>query len=474
MHPKRRVVITGLGVCSSIGIGIERFWNSLLKPVSGISATPDEFSFLPCRVAGIIGSEECMSAKEQTQHRVAASNTSIDWRSLSRAAAFGIVAACEALTQAGWKQDGLKHSPNTRSGIHFGVGMEGIQEIVDTSEAINSKKYKGIGPHALTRSLANMPAGAISRLWQLRGPCMAGNTACATGLHSIGDAYRMIQYGEADLMVAGGCEATVNPWAIAAFSRIRALTTRFNETPVEASRPFDALRDGFAMSEGAACMVLQVWPPTADMASHFQPNSPPIAEIIGFGRSADAHNLVAPDPIGDGALRSMQAALQDAQLDSLDQIDHINCHATSTPLGDTIELAAICRLLASHNASHDRPNPIIVNSIKGHTGHLLGAAGAIESVYTALAVNRNIAVSNCNLHSPISASELERVLSANSESANSKEALDAFEKRVRLPKHKEPSVPLRNSSITCRRVALTNSFGFGGTNGTLVIAEWKE
>ncbi|CAL8080654.1 unnamed protein product [Calicophoron daubneyi] len=485
MSGGRRVVITGLGVCTSLGIGLKSFWTNILCCASGISSTPVDFSFLPCQIAGIIKNESSQNAMRETQEQLSAYGIKVDWRFLSRAAHFGIIAANEALLQAGWKPrlKKLRHSSNLdtvdlRAGVHFGVGMDGINEIVNTSQAILNHRYNGIGPHVLTRTLANMPAGVISRIWGLSGPCMANNTACATGLHSIGDAYRAIQYGEADLMLAGGCEASIFPWAMAAYSRIRAVTSKFNDAPTTASRPFDKLRDGFVMSEGAGAVVLQAWPPPPELAEYCG-DVKPIAEIIGYGRTGDAHNLVAPEPSGDGAFRSMRAALLDAGIASLNEVGHVNCHATSTPLGDAIELAAISRLLTTYG---DQPSnrdldPLVINSIKGHLGHTLGAAGAIEVIYSALSVRDGLIAANCNLNDPITPDEVGHLLSEHTDEnsdVNPKVCAEALGNHTILPKHNKLGVPwpgrLRNGS----RVVLTNSFGFGGTNGTLILADWKQ
>ncbi|CAH8547164.1 unnamed protein product [Dicrocoelium dendriticum] len=391
MSAARRVVVTGLGVCSPIGLSVERFWKNLLEGVSGISSTPDDFAFLPSRVCGSISEDQLNALMEETKSYLDEHQCSVDWRTLSRGSALAICAAKQALTQAGWKPSFDSHSRyvGNRAGVHFGVGMEGVNEVAQTSGAINARRYKGIGPYALTRSLGNMPAGAISRLWGLRGPCLSVNAACATGLHSIGDAYRM----------------------------------------------------------------------------------------------SDAYTLVSPDPTGDGAYRSMRAALLDAKISTIDQVDHINCHATSTPLGDAIELAAVSRLMVDFSEQHraDTRPPIVVNSIKGHLGHLLGGAGAVESVYSVLSVNRGMMAGNLNLHQPIGSTEVEKVLTCNERHAGTPERtnlnkyLDALERQVVLPRHGTLAIPYTDRTVSHEcRVVLSNSFGFGGTNGSLVFAEWIE
>ncbi|THD18689.1 3-oxoacyl-[acyl-carrier-protein] synthase [Fasciola hepatica] len=293
MHQSRRVVVTGIGVCTPIGLTVETFWRNLLNGVSGLSVAPDIFHFLPSKVVGLIKETNLEWVKTETERYLEGSGSGlIDWKHFSRASLWAVLAAKQALLQAGFHPSSHKNPIGNRAGVHFGSGMDGILEIMNTASGISGGIYKAIGPHALTRSLANMPAGIISRLWGMRGPCMAGNTACATGLHAIGDAFRLIQHGEADLVVAGGCEAPINPWAVAAFSRIRALSTRFNDQPTLASRPFDVQRNGFVISEGAGAMVLQAWPPPDDLAAYCRADGcapTPIAEIIGYGRSGTNH-----------------------------------------------------------------------------------------------------------------------------------------------------------------------------------------
>ncbi|CAH8549071.1 unnamed protein product [Dicrocoelium dendriticum] len=487
MSSARRVVVTGLGVCSPIGLSVERFWQGLLNGVTGITHTSEEFSFLPSRVAGIIPENELSVAMAETQSYLNEHQSHVDWRNLSRANAFAICAAKQALIQAGWKpcSDPRLRAASTRAGVHIGVCIEGVHDIIQTGADACALQYKDISPYTVTRILKNMPAGTVSRLWGLRGPCLSLSTACTTGLHSIGDAYRIIQNGEADFMLAGACEASVEPWVMGAFCRIRGLCSTFNDNPTEASRPFDELHAGFVISEGAGAVVLQAWPPPPEIAAVCEHVSTPIAEVIGFGRSADAYSLVSPEPTGDGAYRSMQAALMDAKLDSLDQLDHINCHATSTPLGDTIELAAVSRLLLDYTGKRraDTLSPIVINSIKGHLGHLLGGAGAVESIYTALAVNRGLIAGNRNLHNPIGFSQIESIFKGKEDkgqvapqvAANASQYVKVLERQTVLPRHDVTNVHFPDqTSSDKRRIALTNSFGFGGTNGSLVFAEWKD
>ncbi|TNN12803.1 3-oxoacyl-[acyl-carrier-protein] synthase [Schistosoma japonicum] len=362
-----------------------------------------------------------------------------------------------------------------RAGVYFGVGMDGPIEVMNTSSGILTKTYSTIGPHALTRTLGNIPAGIISRIWGLRGPCMTVNTACAAGLHCIGEAYRMIQNNEADLVVAGACESPLNAWTIAAFCRLRALCTQCNDTPEQASRPFDSLRKGFVLSEGAAAVVLQAWPPPTDfLLQSFEELPKPIAEIIGFGRSGDAYHLVAPDSTGSGALRSMLNAFNDSKLTDLNEIGHINCHATSTTVGDLVELSAIAQMFGECFTSQNH-SPIVINSIKGHLGHCLAAAGAVETVYAALSVNRSLICGNLNLHNPISDYELMEHLKSNPKYVSSiffiEKCMDLFKNYAVLPKHNEMQVTWPSNR---RRIAMVNSFGFGGTNGTLLISEWTD
>ncbi|CAH8517864.1 unnamed protein product [Schistosoma turkestanicum] len=414
--------------------------------------------------------EKQKSFVESEVYRTCGVDISSDWRSVSRASALGIIATNEAFKQVKWKVNS-----GYRAGICFGVGLDGPNEVMNTSSGILAKKYSTIGPHALTRTLGNIPSGILSRIWGLRGPCMTVNTACAAGLHCIGEGFRMIQNNEADLVVAGACESPLNAWTIAAFSRLRALCTQFNDTPEQASRPFDSLRKGFVLSEGAAAVVLQAWPPPNDfLVESFEETPKPIAEIIGFGRSGDAHHLVAPDTTGNGALRSMLNAFKDSKLESLNQVGHINCHATSTPVGDLTELSAIAQMFGEYFTSQDN-TPIVINSIKGHLGHCLAAAGAIETVYAALSVNQNRICGNLNLHNPISVYELMEVLKSNSKSSSSasftEKCIDLFKNHVVLPRHDEVQIAWPNSNP---HIVMVNSFGFGGTNGTLLISEWTD
>ncbi|CAH8586509.1 unnamed protein product [Schistosoma rodhaini] len=469
----RRVAITGLGVCTPLGFSVSELWANLLQGSCGISKTLDEFSFLPSHVFGSIDDrklEEQKSLVESEVYKSCVLDISNDWRSVSRASALGIIATCEAFKQVKWKANS-----GYRAGVCFGVGLDGPNEVMNTSSGILSKKYSTIGPHALTRILGNMPAGIISRIWGLRGPCMTVNTACASGLHCIGEGFRMIQNNEADLVVTGACESPLNAWIIAAFCRLRALCTQFNDTPEKASRPFDSLRKGFVLSEGAATVVLQAWPPPDSfLVESFIETPKPIAEVIGFGRSGDAHHLVAPDATGNGALRSMLNAFKDSKLEHFSQIGHINCHATSTPVGDLTELSAIAQIFGEYFTPQYH-TPVVINSIKGHLGHCLAAAGAIETVYSALSVNQNRICGNLNLHNPISIYELMEVLKSNSSSSTNisfnEKCIDLFKNYAVLPRHDEIQVAWPDSH---RRIVMTNSFGFGGTNGTLLISEWTD
>ncbi|CAH8571668.1 unnamed protein product [Schistosoma margrebowiei] len=469
----RRVAITGLGVCTPLGFSASELWANLLKGSCGISKTLDEFSFLPSQVFGSIDNQKLEERKSFVESEVYKSyglDISNDWRSVSRASTLGIIATYEAFKQVRWKANS-----GYRAGVCFGVGLDGPNEVMNTSSGILAKKYSIIGPHALTRTLGNIPAAIISRIWGLRGPCMTVNTACAAGLHCIGEGFRMIQNNEADLVVTGACESPLNAWVIAAFCRLRALCTQFNDNPEKASRPFDSLRKGFVLSEGAATVVLQAWPPPDSfLMESFTETPKPIAEVIGFGRSGDAHHLVAPDTTGNGVLRSMLNAFRDSKLKHFNQIGHINCHATSTPVGDLTELSAIAQMFGEYfNPQYH--TSVVINSIKGHLGHCLAAAGAIETVYAALSVNQNRICGNLNLHNPISISELLEVLNSNSSSSTSissnEKCIDLFKNYAVLPRHDQTQVTWPDSH---RRIVMTNSSGFGGTNGTLLISEWTD
>ncbi|EUB63820.1 3-oxoacyl-[acyl-carrier-protein] synthase, mitochondrial [Echinococcus granulosus] len=474
LEKSRRVVIRGVGLVSCLGVTVSENWMHLLRNDCGIGLLDGNCAGGPCRIGGRVNNgamESRWRLLEEEQAFLPGVERQIDRRAMSRASVLGMLASQEALKQSGWLPQHSGSPPRNysvlndvsyRAGTYFSTGLEGVAEILSSQARVDRHGYAGMGAHVLPRTLANMPVAHISRAWGLRGPNMACSTSCASGLHSIGEAFRMIQHGEADMVLAGAAEAPLNPWSLMAFSRIRALSM---ETQAQrASRPFDAARDGFVMAEGAAALVLESWPsPTSSSAQ------PPIAEVLGFGRSADAYSLVSPEPSGDGAFRSMKAALDDAGIDSLDELGHINCHATSTPVGDVIELSAVARLIATYG-KRSHSEPIHVNSVKGHLGHCLGAAGAVEAAYSAMAAHHGVCVGNRNLERPISSAEVVEILKHGSNEKTARSVAQRLFENISFDSDRDWAERTENNGR--RRLVLTNSFGFGGTNASLLLSNY--
>ncbi|XP_075969843.1 3-oxoacyl-[acyl-carrier-protein] synthase, mitochondrial [Anticarsia gemmatalis] len=411
----RRVVVTGLGVVSPLRTGTELVWQNILKGKCGIVALQgDEYSKLPCRVAGIIPSDD-----EKVSKALSKSNL----KSMAPATCLALVATAEALADANWMPESNIDKEST--GVAIGMGMIDLKDVCDTNDALKLG-YNKVSPFFVPRILPNMAAGHISIKYGFRGPNHSVSTACATGAHSIGDAFRFIRNGDADVMVCGGAEACISPLAIAGFCRLRALSTSFNDDPVKASRPFDKKRDGFVMGEGAAILVLE------EYEHALQRNAKMYAEILGYGLSGDAAHITAPRDDGSGAVLSMSRALRDAGIDKHD-ITYINAHATSTPVGDGIEATAIKNLFKDHSSN------IQISSTKGAHGHLLGAAGNLEALFTTLACYHGVLPPTINLEEPVD--DLNYV-------SNTSRSWEAQ-----------------------KRIALKNSFGFGGTNATLCIGQ---
>ncbi len=415
----RRVVVTGLGILSPLGCGVETVWRRLLASESGISIIDRfEVADLPCRIAGTIpqgdGSngtynpDQWMEAKER--------------RKVDNFVVYAMCAAQQALEDAGWKPTTPEEQNST--GVMIGSGIGGIEGIADTAILLKERGPRRVSPFFIPGRIINLASGYVSIQHGLKGPNHAVVTACSTGAHAIGDAGRMVALGDADVMVAGGTESPVNRISFAGFSAVRALSTGFNDTPKKASRPYDKDRDGFVMGEGAGCVVLEEY-------EHAKARGAKIyAELIGYGLSGDAYHITAPSPDGDGALRCMQAAVKRAGIQAGD-IDYINAHGTSTPLGDEIELGAVQRLVGN-SASR-----VSMSSTKSAIGHLLGAAGAAEAIFSVLAIRDNVAPPTLNLDNP------------------------SVETSIDLVPHQA-----RKRAID---VALSNSFGFGGTNASLVF-----
>ncbi|KAH9515145.1 hypothetical protein Btru_019324 [Bulinus truncatus] len=420
----RRVVVTGLGVVSCLGTGTQFVWHQLLSGKSGITTIKGEgFEQIPSKVVGLVP-----HGKMPGEFNLIGL-PAIDSRAVTQMTQYCLHAAEEALSMAHWKPE--KDNDKEMTGVCIGTGMIPLEEVVNAGELQRQFHYRKISPWFIPRILINMAAAHVSLAYGFRGPNHSVSTACTTGLHAVGDAFRFIRNGDADVIVAGGCESSVTPLAMAGFARMRALSTNFNSTPHLSSRPFDKARDGFVMSEGAALLVLE------ELNHAKQRNAQIYAEILGYGLSSDANHITAPPEDGRGAKKCMEAALKDAGV-NIEQIGHINCHATSTPLGDSVESRAIQNLFQNHSQN------ILVNSTKGATGHLLGAAGSMEAVFTVMAVHTAIVPLTLNLETPMTGCDLNYVLDTNA-------IWDSKSKP---------------------RIALTNSFGFGGTNASLCISQY--
>ena len=409
---ERRVVVTGLGCVSPVGNTIADAWAALTEGKSGI-ATITKFDATPfsTRFAGEVKGfniEEYIPGKEA--------------RHMDTFIHYGMAAGIQAMQDSGLT---VTEQNAERIGVIVGSGIGGLPLIEETHAELTNRGPRRISPFFVPASIINMISGHLSIKYGLKGPNLAIVTACTTGLHCIGAAARMIEYGDADVMVAGGAESTISPLGVGGFAAARALSAR-NDDPATASRPWDKDRDGFVLGEGAGVMVLEEY-------EHAKARGAKIyAEVLGFGMSADAYHMTAPLEDGDGARRCMAAALQNAGIDG-DQVDYVNAHGTSTPLGDIAETVAIKRALGDH------ARKVVVNSTKSMTGHLLGGAGGLESVFTVLAVHHQVSPPTINIFNQDPACDLDYC-------ANT----------------------ARNMPI---RVAVKNSFGFGGTNGTLVFGK---
>lgn len=418
----RRVVITGMGMITPLGYGVETNWNAILSSRSGLTKIKEfDISDLPCQIAGRIPLSDDRENAVDLDDLLAAKER----RKLDDFVSYGIIAANQALADSGWVAD--DEDKACRTGVMIGSGIGGLSTIYEASILLNERGPRRISPFFIPSSLINLISGQVSIRHNLKGPNHAVVTACSTGAHAIGDASRLIKYGDADVMVAGGAEAAVCRLGLAGFCALKALSSGYNDTPEKASRPWDNGRDGFVMGEGAGVLVLEEY-------EHAKARGAKIyAEVKGYGLSGDAYHITAPAADGDGGYRSMSAALRNAEL-NIDEIDYINAHGTSTPMGDMIELNAVSKLY------HGDKSNINMSSTKSATGHLLGAAGAIEAIYSVLAVRDGKLPPTLNLDDP------------------SDDIGD-----INLVPHEAQDKPVRN--------ALSNSFGFGGTNASLIVGQ---
>lgn len=416
-----RVVVTGLGVVSPLGCGAQHAWNRILSGDCGIVRLPeDRYGALPCKIAGLVKKGDTSGELNINLHFA-----DRELRTMSPATVYAMIAAKEALEDSNWFPE--EEEMKQQTGVAVGMGMVDMEDICNTNESLK-RGYNRVSPYFVPRILVNMAAGLISIRYGFKGPNHAVSTACATGAHAIGDAYRFIQHGDAKVMICGATEASVNPISIAGFCRLRALSTKFNDEPMKASRPFDKNRDGFVMGEGSAILVLE------ELDHAIQRNAKIYAEVLGYGLSGDASHLTAPNEDGLGATLAMSRAINDAKLQPED-ISYVNAHATSTPLGDEIEAKAISRLLG-------KCGDVAVSSTKGAHGHLLGAAGNLESVFTIMAVKTGFLPPNINIENAIDAKNVHFVSNVKRE--------------WNRPK----------------RIALKNAFGFGGTNVSLCFSQY--
>ncbi|PIR39858.1 MAG: beta-ketoacyl-[acyl-carrier-protein] synthase II [Alphaproteobacteria bacterium CG11_big_fil_rev_8_21_14_0_20_39_49] len=417
----RRVVVTGLGLVTPLACGVKPTWERIIRGESAIRPIKRyDLSDLPARIGGEVppiseqedgfDADSVMPKKEQ--------------RRVDTFILYGMAASIQAVEDSGWKptdEEGLQ-----RTGVTIGSGIGGLPSIEENSILVHEHGPRKLSPFFIPASLINLVSGQISIKYGFQGPNHAVVTACSTGAHSIGDASRFIQYGDADVMVAGGAESAICRIGIAGFAAARALSTNFNDTPTKASRPWDKDRDGFVMGEGAGVVVLEEY-------EHAKKRGAKIyAEVVGYGLSGDAYHITSPEPSGSGGYRAMKAAIGYSGLDISD-IDYINAHGTSTPMGDTIELGAVKKLFGDHAYK------LSMSSTKSSIGHALGAAGGIEAILAILAMNNNIAPPTLNLDNPDEGCDIDLV----------------------PHKAKEREI----------KAVLSNSFGFGGTNASLVMKQ---
>ncbi len=415
----RRVVVTGLGMVSPLGCGVDTTWRRILNGESGAKRIDTfEVSDLSSQIACVVprgdGSDGSFNADQWMEPK--------DQRKVDDFIVFAMAAARQALDDAGWRPQ--TEDERCATGVMIGSGIGGLSGIADGAILVKEKGPRRLSPFFIPGRLINLASGYVSIEFGLKGPNHSVVTACSTGAHAIGDASRLIMLGDADVMVAGGTESPISRIGMAGFCAMRALSSGYNDQPTKASRPYDKDRDGFVMGEGAGVVVLEEY-------EHAKKRGAKIyAEVVGYGMSGDAYHISAPTPDGDGAFRCMTSALKRAGIAASD-IDYINAHGTSTPLGDEIELGAAQRLVG------EAASRVSMSSTKSSTGHLLGAAGAIEAIFSVLAIRDNVAPPTINLDNP------------------------SVETAIDLVPHKA-----RPREIN---IALSNSFGFGGTNASLIL-----
>jgi 3-oxoacyl-[acyl-carrier-protein] synthase II len=422
----RRVVITGMGLVTPLGIGREHVWSNLLAGRSGLSRiTHFDVSDLPCKIGGVVPRVDGRAGGAPGMPGVFDPDQAMsekDRRRVDDFILFAMAASDEAIADSGWKP--TDDSQRNRTGVLIGSGIGGLSSIADMALTLEKSGPRRVSPFFIPSALINLASGQVSIRYGFRGPNHAVVTACATGAHAIGDAARLIVHGDADLMVAGGAEAAICRLGMAGFCAARAMSTGFNDEPHRASRPYDKDRDGFVMGEGAGVVVLEDYERAKARGAKIY------GEILGYGLSGDAYHITSPAEDGDGGFRAMKAALADAKLTPAD-IDYVNAHGTSTPIGDEIELRAIERIFGDGAAN------LSLSSTKSAIGHLLGAAGAVEAIFCALSIRDGIVPPTLNLEAPSVTTSIDLT-------------------------------PMKPRRKTIRK-AMSNSFGFGGTNAAIVL-----
>lgn len=419
----RRVVVTGMGLVTPLGIGLDNVWSRLVESESGIRAIQSfDVSDLPSRIAGQVprGNREAglFNADDWVPPK--------DQRRMDEFIVYALAAAAQAVEDSGWQPKNEEECE--RTGVMIGSGIGGLPGITEGAITIHERGPRRISPYFIPASLINLASGHVSIRYGFKGPNHAVVTACSTGAHAIGDAARLIMLNDADVMVCGGTEAAICRLGIAGFAAARALSTGFNDDPPRASRPWDRDRDGFVMGEGAGVLVLEEYEHARNRGARIY------AEVLGYGMSGDAYHLTAPSEDGSGAYRSMRNALRSARLPA-DSIGYINAHGTSTPLGDEIELGAVKRLFGDHAYR------LSMSSTKSAVGHLLGAAGSVEAIFSILALRDGVVPPTLNLDNPSPSCDINLVPKT------------AQERRLKY--------------------VLSNSFGFGGTNASLIFGDAK-